>query len=160
MLLQRYKDEKCPKGLLNVEVPYTLQKYPWQNWPIWNTGCNTKEVVAVTLSCMIQSETIQRFYIIQTHSETVNQCGIGWADTEGAGERKVRSWSWRPCNSTWLLPPLGGGVEPAGVGDARPQDPGAGATTRRKAVVGGEVRVTTSTLISSSASPQQGDRGA
>ena len=99
-------------------------------------------------------------YIIQTHFETVNQCGMGWADTEGAGERKVRSWSWRPSNSTWLLPRLGGGVEPAGVGEAGPQDPGAGATTRRKDVVGGEVRVTRSTLDSSPASPRRGDGGA
>ena len=48
-----------------------------------------------------------------------------------------------------MLPPLGGGDEPAGVGGAGPQDPGAVATTRRKDVVGGEVRVTRSTLNSS-----------
>ena len=64
-------------------------------------------------------------------SKTVNYwgwdgLGESWRELE---ERKVRSWSWRPCNSTWLLPPLGGEAKPPGVGDTGPQDPGAGVTT-------------------------------
>ena len=56
---------------------------------------------------------------------------MGWAgqELEGDGGEEGKVLVLRPCNSPRLLPQLGGGVEPPGVGGTGPQDPGTGATT-------------------------------